>query len=214
MLFNHDSYVTESWRKSNLFLSEDDIYNNFDKFLDGTYNFLLITGFTGSGKTTLGKQMAEKFGAEFVEMDHFAYSIFNTKKYNLNPLTDKLIIDYKIKHKIKSIDLSLPAIDKSIILDNEFYNFIDYIVHLKNRKVVVEGMQICEYLARKPEARNYPLIIKGTSKYASMFRYVKRDLKWEHIKKIISNFKNFKEFYDNQEMQQDYGRFNILDPIP
>ena len=66
---NESSY-TEIAEEGYLF-SKDDLYINFDKFESGESNICLITGLSGSGKSTLGKSLANKYNAEYVELDTF-----------------------------------------------------------------------------------------------------------------------------------------------
>ena len=60
-MINEDYYV------ENMVIDHEDLYINMDKFESGKCNIILITGFTGSGKSTLGEEMVKKFKCD----DHF-----------------------------------------------------------------------------------------------------------------------------------------------
>ena len=54
-----------------LFFDSDDLTYNLEQWKRGKSNILLITGFCGSGKTTMGQQLAKKYNAKFVSLDRY-----------------------------------------------------------------------------------------------------------------------------------------------
>lgn len=53
------------------FISGDNYYHNYDKFVFGENNILLVTGLSGSGKSTIAKKLSEQNNATLYEMDQF-----------------------------------------------------------------------------------------------------------------------------------------------
>ena len=154
--------------------SKDNLEFNIKKF-GKENNILFITGLSGSGKSTIIKQYAEKYNAENLEFD----AITSTLKAKYRNRLDKIN-----RSKINPIILEY--------LDNEdpegFPNFEDpkfntecvkFLDWLENRVAgdgklyILEGMQI--FLCFNPERFiGKPMIIMGTSMVKSMYRSTKR----------------------------------------
>jgi hypothetical protein len=62
------------------FISEDTISVDLDKFESGECNKLIISGLMGSGKTTLGKQLAEKYKCPVIDTDDIVNEFLENKK--------------------------------------------------------------------------------------------------------------------------------------
>lgn len=58
----------------------DIIYQDFEKFTSGEINYCLVTGYSGSGKTTFSKSLCKKYKAYLIELDVFMFA--GTKKFN------------------------------------------------------------------------------------------------------------------------------------
>ena len=50
----------------NYIISKNDLYINFDKFESGKSNILLVTGFSGSGKSILASQLAKNINVSIM----------------------------------------------------------------------------------------------------------------------------------------------------
>lgn len=167
--------------------NQEDIYYNKEKFDSGEINLCFITGHSGSGKSTMGKDMEHR-GIEHYDLDdlmfikdHFTmanlkeyggliYSFFNGpgKKY------------YVTKQYL--IDNNVPSSDYE---DKLFVDFVDYAKqyaksHPKT-KFVVEGVWLFEPGWFKPEEfKEYAFYIKGTSMMISSIRAAKRNATADH----------------------------------
>lgn len=167
--------------------SKDDLYWNFENFESGKSNILLITGLSGSGKSTIAKQLSQKYKAEYVELDALwdLHDKFNYHK-NKNTIFYEYLKDKNLVDKVKESEINDEFYNKILV------NFIEYCISKsKDRRIVIEGIQI--YEVYKEKARNYPLIIKGTSAlksflqksinrehwtYKEFLKYSKQDLSW------------------------------------
>lgn len=162
--------------------NQEDIYYNKEKFDSGEINLCFITGHSGSGKSTMGRDM-QQHGIEHYELDdlmfikdHFTmanlkeyggliYSFFNGpgKKY------------YVTKQYL--IDNNVPSSDYE---DKLFVDFVDYAKQYakahKDQKFVIEGIWLFDRKLLKPEDfKDYAFYIKGTSMIISHIRATKRD---------------------------------------
>lgn len=167
--------------------NQEDIYYNKEKFDSGEINLCFITGHSGSGKSTMGRDM-QQHGIEHYELDdlifikdHFTmanlkeyggliYSFFNGpgKKYYV---TKKYVIDNNVPN--------------SEYEDRVFIDFVNYAKryaksHPKT-KFVVEGVWLFKPRWFKPEEfKDYAFYIKGTSMMISNIRAAKRNAKADH----------------------------------
>ena len=163
--------------------SEEDIYYNKDKFDRGEINICFITGLSGSGKSTMARDMSNS-NIEHYELDdvlenwHFSYE--NLKEYG-----DLIYSFFKgsgKKYKYESFEEfkeKLKGKDESyyeIPLINDFVNYsIKYAKVHKNNKYVIEGVELWVYMNKPEHFKDYTVYIKGTSLVKSKIRASKRD---------------------------------------
>ena len=167
-----------------LLFDQKDIYYNKDKFDSGETNLCFITGLSGSGKSTMGRNMAgdkiehyelddvvwnkDSFTMEqFKEYGNLIYSFFNGKgkKYYYST---KDVKEGKVK----------PIGDKyEELLINDFVNYsIAYAKSHKDTKFVIEGVWLYAFI-EPSKLKDCAVYIKGTSSAKSGNRAVKRDIK-------------------------------------
>ena len=180
--------------ESNL-INEKDILYNKEKFDSGEINLCFITGHSGSGKSTMGRNMSSN-KVEHYELDDLntnykftddqlkeygdlIYSYFKGpgKKYRYTSFKD-------MQNCTNPLDDSGDEYDKCI--NTSFIKYaINYAKSHKNTKFVIEGIWL--YFFIKPEElKDYAVYIKGTSKIVSAYRAAKRDSQDE--KNIIKRF--------------------------
>lgn len=167
--------------------NQEDIYYNKEKFDSGEINLCFITGHSGSGKSTMGRDM-QQHGIEHYELDdlmfvkdHFTmanlkeygeliYSFFNGpgKKY------------YVTKQYL--IDNNVPSSDYEGKVFIDFVNYAkQYAKSHPKTKFVLEGVWLFEPGWFKPEEfKDYAFYIKGTSMMISSIRAAKRNAKADH----------------------------------
>ena len=202
MITSTDDESIKNLNESVLF-SSDDLYHNVDKFENGDSNVLLVTGLSGSGKSTIGKQLSNKYKAEYIELDLLdVASNFVTEK-NIDAIKSGEPIMYEFLIKNKKIFDKLMSKNVS---DNEMLDimekYIKYVLSYarnhKDKKFIIEGIQIFDCDALSDTLVNYPIVIKGTSSVTSFIRKVKRD-KWE-MKDIIKNIpQNIKYIFNSEK---------------
>lgn len=184
-IYYNGEYIEEGYVKN-----MKDIYYNKEKFDSGEINLCFITGHSGSGKSTMGRNMSgdniehyelddvvmnkANFTMEnFKEYGDLIYSFFNGpgKKYYLD------IEDLKIKFKNKWYE-------KEIIKDFVKYSKSFAESH-KDTKFVIEGIWL--FMFMEPlELKDYAVYIKGTSALISRIRAIKRD--WKNDKNNSKSF--------------------------
>ena len=179
-------YKDKSLNESILF-SEKDIYYNKDKFDSGEINLCFITGHSGSGKSTMARDM-QKNNVEHYELDdlqcikdHFTMS--QLKEYGdliysyFNGPGKKFYMTYQ-----ELVDNKIPGSEYE---DKLFPGFVHYSMQYakshKDRKYVIEGVWLfCNDDNGSPwfkpeEFKDYAFYIKGTSMIVSKWRAAKRD---------------------------------------
>lgn len=211
----------ESVEESILF-NEKDIYYNKDKFDSGEINLCFITGHSGSGKSTMGRDMQRK-NIEHYELDDLQcikdrFTMDNLKEYG------DLIYSYfngpgkrfYITHK-ELVDNNIPGSEYEDIMYKDFVHYAMKYSNLhKDRKFILEGIWFfCNGENGKPwfkpeEFKEYAFYIKGTSIVVSKYRAAKRDANDVKNNKIPLRF--MKNFFLNK--WKDYlineNRINIF----
>jgi hypothetical protein len=166
-----------------------DIKYRVDEFESGKVKTLLVTGQSGSGKSTVGHKYEKELGIPCYELDDIGYNW----KFTDAQLTEygKEMYDffkgpgkkYRIDEEMmKKIDPTKEA-PQDVMgwkLDVACADFIKYIISKKAR-CIVEGVNIFFALRSNyisPEMlKDCAVIIKGASGVKSMYRAWKRDFK-------------------------------------
>lgn len=184
-------------------INSKDIYYNKDKFDNGEINLCFITGFSGSGKTTMSKNIDN---AEIIELDDIIAN-YNFSDENLKEYGDAIYKFFSTTGKKYRIDI--PEIIKNMggyfySVTKDFCNFMmSYSKSHKNTKYIVEGIELYTFL--NPDTlpfKNYAVYIKGTSKLVSSYRATKRNVKndkdaGENVK-ISDKIKMFMHQFDSE----------------
>ena len=104
---------------------------------------VIVMGVTGSGKTTVGKMLAERLGSEFADADDFHSAANKDKMHRGIPLTDAdrmpwlaSIHEYLVKENAagRSVVLGCSALKRSYRADASRKDF-DRSDHLSQRNV-------------------------------------------------------------------------------
>lgn len=176
--------VNESVLNESILINEDDIYYNKNKFDSGEINLCFITGLSGSGKSTMGKDM-QSHGIEHYDMDDLQviadhFTLNDLKKYG------DLIYSYFTgegkKFYITYKELKDNQVPESEYEDKLFPGFVHYAMKYakahKDKKFVLEGVWLYNKRWFTPEEfKDYAFYIKGTSMIISHIRAAKRDSK-------------------------------------
>ena len=174
--------VNESVLNESILINEDDIYYNKNKFDSGEINLCFITGLSGSGKSTMGKDM-QSHGIEHYDMDDLQviadhFTLNDLKKYG------DLIYSYFTgegkKFYITYKELKDNQVPESEYEDKLFPGFVHYAMKYakahKDKKFVLEGVWFFQKKWFTPdEFKDYTFYIKGTSMIISHIRAAKRD---------------------------------------
>lgn len=166
----------------------NDVYHNIELWESGKSNLLWITGLSGSGKSTISKEIAEEYNAEYIELDNLQ----RAKMGNWDSTDCKVLDDYiesvgglynvfpycNTLEKISWKDV----VSKENKCHIEYGRFFEYLIQYakkhKNRRFVVEGVQIAynSTNAMIKKISEYPVIIKMNGPLKTEFRREKRSI--------------------------------------
>ena len=209
-----DELITE-----NKIINDKDIYYNKDKFDSGEINLCFITGHSGSGKSSMGRDM-ESDRIEHYDLDD-VISNWNFSDSNLKEYGDLIYSFFRGSGK-KYRYISRKDWDNDPTWDNKnpykdayeisiIKDFIkytkSYVNSHKNIKFVIEGVWIFHFIEPK-EIDNYAVYIKGTSQAISSIRAAKRDSEGvnkfkksiDFTKQITSPGRTKKYIHDEQKV--------------
>lgn len=216
--------MNESVLSENIIFNRDDIEYNIDDFKTGKSNVLLITGFSGSGKSTLGKQLSNKYNAEYIEIDLIDPLTNFVTKENIDSIKsgEPIMYEYLLKNKVlfnKILSKNISDDEITKLMEGYIKYVLNYANTHKNKKFIIEGIQIYDFQWIADLFSSYPVIIKGTSSLVSFIRKVKRE-QWElssiikhmptNIKTIFNSNKKlkiFKKLMDNVDQYQTNNEF-------
>ena len=197
-------YIMES-----VIFNSKDTYYNKDKFDSGEINLCFITGFSGSGKSTMANEM-EKSGVEKYELDdivfQFNFSDDNLKEYGgmINSFFNGPGKKYRAVKGIDDLKTDKEADDYQADICIDFIDYAKkYASSHKDKKFVVEGVEIFgAYIDKIESLKDYAIYIKGTSLFNSYIRSAKRDSqdaetdfgKFKSFMKMIASSSRFKQY--------------------
>lgn len=180
------------------YINTEDIYYNKDKFDSGEINLCFVTGHSGSGKSTMARNMsgnkAEHYELDDVLSNKLCYSMANLKEYG------DLIYSFfngpgkKYYYTKQDIDDGNATeykgnYDKDLITDFIKYSE-SYSKSHKDTKYIIDGIQLYMYI--DPQSlKNYAVYIKGTSRLISDIRAAKRDSHEEYPDNAMKRTKAF-----------------------
>lgn len=179
------------------------------------YNFLLVTGLSGSGKSTYTETLAQQYNATIITLDGFS-QIYKDNK--INEYTRSLIYDFikinpNLKEELKGDfwhKQKLNNFEKYKRWNILFFEFLIKNIMDKEQLFIIEGTQI--FMTIDPKLiKKYPIIIVGTSDVKSFFRRINRQLTKNDLKKPFS--KGFKHVVklvnDSKRLHfKDYKKLN------
>ena len=207
-IHGNDLIKKEYTMESIIFNSKDTYYNK-DKFDSGEINLCFITGFSGSGKTTMANEM-EKNGIEKYELDdivfQFNFSDENLKEYGgmISSFFNGPGKKYRTIKGIDDLKTDKEADDYQVNICIDFIDYAKkYAASHKDKKFIVEGVEIFgAYIDKIESLKDYAIYIKGTSLFNSYIRSAKRDSqdaetdfgKFKSFMKMIASSSRFKQY--------------------
>lgn len=189
LMYLHGKYddISDTNIMESLLFNQKDLYYNKDKFDSGEINLCFITGHSGSGKSTMGRNLQNN-ATEHYELDDLhcikdrftmddlkeygdlIYSYFRGRGNKFYVTYDELVSSNTLGSKYEDI------------LYSDFVHYaMSYAKSHKNRKFILEGIWLfCSGENGKPyfkpsEFKDYAFFIKGTSMIISKYRAAKRD---------------------------------------
>lgn len=204
----HRAYYKNDIMVEGYIFSKDNLYINFDQFESGKTNICFVTGLSGSGKSTLGKSIADKYKAEWVELDLFEQCYGFTD----DQLKEAGVVfyDYLSSHKELWEKLKKKEI-KGENLEKEVSKFLKYAIswaHRQKGKYIFEGVQI--YSSADPSyMKSQPIIFVNASMVKSIIQRFKRngDGKIEWKEELKNEFPQLLRWYiDNEKAFQKFQK--------
>ena len=206
----HDNdLIKKEYAMESVIFNTDDIYYNKDKFDSGEINLCFITGFSGSGKSTMANEM-EKNGIEKYELDdivfQFNFSDENLKEYGgmISSFFNGPGKKYRTIKGIDDLKTDKEADDYQVNICIDFIDYAKkYAASHKDKKFIVEGVEIFgAYIDKIESFKDYAVYIKGTSLFNSYIRSAKRDSqdaetdfgKFKSFMKMIASSSRFKQY--------------------
>ena len=174
--FKHNEPLTES-----VIFTKNDFYKDLEKFENEESNILLVTGLTGSGKSTLASKLASKYGAEHIELDCLDPTTgmvsqgLDVIKKASNVFYDFFMSHKSLYNKIINNDIN----DKGIaeMFDVFFPYCFSWCSKQKNKKFIIEGIQIYEHYTYHKKSVTHPIVVVNASVIKSFAQKIKRE-KW------------------------------------
>lgn len=163
-------------------INRDDILYNKDKFDSGVINLCFITGLSGSGKSTMGRDMQndmiEVYQTDDLEAQ-WNFSDANLKEYG--GLIYSFFMGPGKKYRLAQKDaMKLSEHDYEEPLVKDFVAYTkSYSKSHKDKKYVIEGVALFVYM-KPQDFADYAFYIKGTSALMSAIRSAKRDATYDN----------------------------------
>lgn len=165
-----------------------DSYYNIDNWESGKSNMIWITGLSGSGKTTIAKEIAKTYKAEYVELDNLQRAKMKNWDHTGSKLLDSFI-EYKgglvnVFPYVNDLDgfswSDLVTDSRCADQFNELFEYIfEYVSEHKTERFVIEGVQIafCSNRSNAVKMSKCPVIIKDANVVKAELRREKRLIK-------------------------------------
>lgn len=194
--------VTESVALESFLFSKDNLYINFDKFESGKSNICLVTGISGSGKSTVAQKIANGNHAEWIELDIFE---------EVGGFTDsqlkqagEVFYDYLLSKKDLWDRLKSKSV-KGDELKKESRIFLEYCIGWcrkhSDSKWVIEGVQIYSY-GDPDKLKSLPIVFTNASVLKSLVRRLSRSHSYRDgsFRRELSEFPQMLGYYiDNDK---------------
>ena len=194
-------------------ISKRNLNLNLDKF-KSIHNFVLITGLSGSGKTTMASLLSKKHDAKIISLDGLGL-IYKSKK--INKETKECVLRFIEKYPVIKSELEgdfwhrqkLNNFEKYKEWNELFINFVIAYVSIQEDLFVIEGTQIFMTLKAR-EIAEFPIVILRSSGIRSFFRRMKRQLSFREFLNPYKGFKHlFKLVNDSRRLHiKDYRKLN------
>ena len=170
-------------------------------FNENDKNIIFITGLSGSGKSYLSKELANKYNSSIFQPEWLIHYTHTSEEFK--PFLDELIDRYNIRNYVDS------KWDNSKDEDNneelkKYINLLvkEFILNANNsKKYIVEGLQLFTLIDINL-IKNYYLIVKGTSSVNSLKNRIKRDYKKRKDYKLIDKIKWFIKVIKQSKLYQ------------
>lgn len=121
------------------FISNEDIYKDIDKFKSGEKNQLLIVGTAGSGKTTMGENLAKKYKVKWISIDSMWWRLKQQYFKNTNESKDQMRLKV-YEYIIKMLKSNERFIMEGVDLLDIYYSYPKYRRMILGKALIVLGM--------------------------------------------------------------------------
>ena len=130
----------------------EDFEYRMDEWHNGQARVMFLSGLSGSGKTSLGRELAEQSGATLRSLDQYLKPMLRAKYGQIS--------SEQYHQLVKRVGIA------TLLADNP------------TGRVIFEGGQIC--WMDPDQLKDYPVVVMGTSFMKSTWRAILRDFSAEH----------------------------------
>ncbi len=203
--------------KENYVIPKKDLEYNLDDWKSGRKNLLIITGLSGSGKSTRASKLAKEYNAIHIEVDLFEMNhiLYEEEQGDEGNIIVKEYFDktYGGPHKFSVNGKGFMA---------EVQKFIQYCINYfnnhKDRLFILEGIQLLwldksmvDFICNKAS-----IIVVNTIMLQSMFRAIKREgnpIAYFKSFETIRGFKEWLYWYIDMEKERNELIKNIKESV-
>jgi len=202
----NESYIVESYIHEISEFKFNQLYkNNVEMFESGGSNVLFVTGVSGSGKSTMAREIAKITDSVFIELDRFQF-YGNSDK---DSLLDKY---YTLNPNLKQYTKYHWNNCSNEVFHSEFVKYFEWLMNQiksdKKTKYVVEGIQLYKHI--EPDVlKSYPIIIINKSLQKVYLQRIKREREQYGMtfKDILSGFTSLSNLKDTLNAMRNLRSF-------
>lgn len=187
------------YKGSGKYIGKQAYTKNMEKWgKDKNHNILYVTGYSGSGKSTMAKQLADK-NTDVIHLDLYTEqvskeSFMKDSNKNFNNYLNKAMPEHK--EMVTELHSKNPDGRKVSRYLSKFERCIDQFgreQYAKGRKVIAEGIQISDSTIRPDKSyfKGKPIAVMKTNPVKSFYRAGRRD---EKLMDAILSPKEMKEY--------------------
>ncbi|MCK5607712.1 (d)CMP kinase [Candidatus Pacearchaeota archaeon] len=157
-------------------LSDKTISVNLDKFISGESNILLIAGIPASGKSTLGKKLAKKYKAKYIETDIF-YNVNDSQAAEDYEPEEEYKKDFVKKYKRSKKRYVIEGVITywSCFVEGGNYTLNNFIKEYSGIPIIILGPSILK------------VTLRGYKRERQKNKKLRQIIDWYLVKNVIDN---------------------------
>lgn len=189
-----------------IFLESNDLVHNLDNWKKQKgNNILFVTGLSGSGKTTIAKEISESRSADIISLDDF--------RNNSSRSSIDIVVEFKKKYPNTKKHFANKWND-NVLFEEWFPIFFDFVInYCKNKSknlFVIEGIQIYLMGYEQRYYKDKPVIVKRVTPQECVNRQEKRgSKKINNINRLNKDSHSLDDFISKLEEDRFIKKMDI-----